>query len=250
MNQNNYEIAGKENARSILFVHGAGVTRTWWQPQMAHFSDRFRVIAFDLPGHGTLAGKPFQMENSLECIKYLFEHELKGKALIVGISLGGYLAINYAQKYPNRVAGLFLSGSSVNMSGIRGLGFRLTGNMLKRKGPDWLAEVTIASYRKRVAAQIIEPVIKDGIFAKAAIEAFFELSGKNIYRMLKAYPGPVMVANGENDEPNRKAEKPLRKQFERFISSPIKEASHLANLEQPDGFNECLQEFAESLSWS
>ena len=244
-----YEVSGKEDGKAILFIHGAGVTHKWWHPQIEYFSKNYQVITLDLPGHGKLSSMPFEMEKSLAYIETLLEQEDIGSMLLVGISLGGYLSTKYASRHPKKVVGLYLSGATINMNGIRGLSFRLTGMMLKRKGPDWLDGVTLKSYRKRVEASIIEPVIKDGFYAKAAVEAFYELSGENFYRMMEAYGGPIMIGNGENDEPNWKAESKLQKQVKNIKSDPIKGASHLANLEKPDEFNASLQRFAEEISW-
>jgi pimeloyl-ACP methyl ester carboxylesterase len=245
----NYEINGKNNSRSIIFIHGAGVSRKWWHPQVAALCDEFRVISLDLPGHGSLAGESFKIHMAVDNLNDLSEKEVGNTALLIGISLGGYLAMDYLQKFPKRVAGMILSGCSINMSGFSGLSFKLTGNMLKRKGKEWLKEVTIASYRKRVTQSVIEPVIDAGIFPDAAIEAFFELSGRNYYAMLKNCTVPILLINGEKDEPNRKAEKAFIKHAPQTQSSPIPGASHLANLEQPEVFNRLVRSFAETLNW-
>lgn len=249
MSSQYYEISGINNSRRIILIHGAGVSRQWWHPQVAALSDDFRVIVLDLPGHGTLADKSFKMQNAIEYINGLVESEVSNTALLVGISLGGYLAITCAQMFPKRIAGLVLCGSSINMSGITGLSFKMTGYMLKRKGAEWLKQVTIASYRKRVAQSVIEPVIDAGIYPIASVDAFFELSGKNFYKMLRDYQGPILLANGENDEANRKAEKAFTRYMPHVQSSPIQGASHLTNLEQPEIFNKTIRAFANTLKW-
>ena len=58
-----------------------------------------------------------------------------------------------------------------------------------------------------------------------------------------------MIANGENDEANRDAEKALKRKIGRIIISPIQDASHLANLEQPTAYNESVESFARGISW-
>jgi len=244
-----YEIHGNENSRPIIFIPAAGATRKWWHPQAAALCDSFRVIVMDLPGHGTLADKPFRIEQTLEHISVLMENEVKESALLVGISLGGYMAINYAQIYPKRVAGLLLCSCIINFNGVRGLSFRLTGFMLKRKGAEWMEQATIEGYRKRIAPELIEPVIEAGIYGDAALDSIPQISGKNYHKMLKSYSGPILVANGEDDEENRIAEEDLKRIVPDFLSSPIKSARHLTNLEQPEAFNKTIRTFADSLSW-
>jgi pimeloyl-ACP methyl ester carboxylesterase len=244
-----YDISGSNNPRTILFIHGAGVTRQWWHPQVADLADEFRLIAPDLPGHGTRANTPFRLQNAVAVLQDLIESETGNPILLVGISLGGYLAINLAYLLPQRVAGLLLCGSSVNLAGLTGLSFKFTGSMLKRKGAAWLEDVTLTSYRKRISPELLEPVIRSGFFPKAAVEAFFESSGQNYYKMLQDYPGPILLANGEKDEANRKAEKAFLRAVPRTQSAPILEASHLTNLEQTEKFNDTIRSFANSLNW-
>ena len=249
MENRHYDIHGADNPHSIILVHGLGVTRKWWHPQISTLSDEFRVIAMDLPGHGTMSEYPFKFEAALEHLNSVLDKEVSTSALLVGISLGGYLAAAYADRFRGRVAGLVLCGSSINMSGLQGLAFRMTGFMIKRKGPDWLREGTIKGYRKRVAATLIEPVIDAGIFLNTAADTFFQLSGRNFHRMLKNYPGPLLIVNGEEDEPNRGAEKSLLKYAPGARSVPIHAASHLTNLEQPEAFNNAVRTFAHGISW-
>jgi len=244
-----YEINGINNSRTIIFIHGAGVTRQWWHPQVAALSDEYRVISLDLPGHGSLAGETFTINKAIEYINDLVEKEVDSTALFIGISLGGYLAIDYGQKFPKRVAGMVLTGCSINLNGVNGLSFKLSGNMLKRKGAEWLKQVTTASYRKRVTQSVIEPVVDVGIFPNAAIEAFFELGGRNYYAKLKDCPVPILLLNGEQDEPNHKAEKAFIRHAPQTQSSPIPGASHLTNLEQPEVFTSLVRSFADTLTW-
>lgn len=240
-----YEIHGRENSNTIIMIHGAGVTRKWWHPQVSDFSKDYQVIVLDLPGHGVLASERFSMQISLKCLNTIFEKEKIAKAVLIGISLGGYLAIKFAHLHPERVSALILCGSSTNLSGLTGLSFKLTGFMLKRKGADWLKEVTINSYRKRVASQIIEPVIEAGIFPEAAMVSFFETSGINFHRLLKGYPHLILIANGENDEINCKAEKKLTRVLPNAQFCQIKDTGHLANLEQPEEFNKIVRLFLQ-----
>ena len=94
----------------------------------------------------------------------------------------------------------------------------------------------------------IEPVITAGLYPNVAIDAFFEISGKNFYRMLQSYSGLLLLANGENDKINRKAEKVFLRTIPRTKSYPIQGASHLTNLE-PELFSQAIRGFAGGLTW-
>jgi pimeloyl-ACP methyl ester carboxylesterase len=115
-------IAGPTDTFPILFVHGAAWTRSMWLPQMQALSDAIRVFAIDLPGHGVRRGTPFQLASALQLIEETLKQETEEQhALIVGLSLGGYVVMTYAHAYPHDVAGLILSGCSIDYRGAIGL---------------------------------------------------------------------------------------------------------------------------------
>src|SRR5512145_312238 len=108
-----------------------------WLPQIRGLSDTYRVIAPDLPGHGACAGVPFSFAAAAERIADLIREEAQGRALVAGLSLGGYVAIELAARHPDRVAGLVLSGCSVNFVGALGLYLKLVSGLMRR---GWLRQ--------------------------------------------------------------------------------------------------------------
>ena len=62
-----------------------------WVHQIEAFSDEFQVIAIDLPGHGALREKPFQLTSAIQVVVESLKQETKDRALVVGLSLGGML---------------------------------------------------------------------------------------------------------------------------------------------------------------
>src|SRR5450759_3884735 len=53
-----FDVAGPEDAPTLVFLHGTRVTRAMWDPQVAALTERYRVVAVDLPGHGVFADMP------------------------------------------------------------------------------------------------------------------------------------------------------------------------------------------------
>lgn len=60
------EVGGPAGSTPVVFVHGAGISRQMWRPQLEGLSGEFRVVAFDLPGHGTLAERRFEFDGAVE----------------------------------------------------------------------------------------------------------------------------------------------------------------------------------------
>lgn len=92
----------------ILFIHGIGASRwMWWQQEKA-FSD-YPIILVDLPGHGKSVSVPWA---SLTDATDLIAREVLGNRAVhvVGISLGGHVALELAKRYPEKILSAFISG--------------------------------------------------------------------------------------------------------------------------------------------
>src|SRR5262245_20905030 len=109
MDSKTFDNAGSANSPAIVLVHGSVVTRKMWLPQLRGLSDTFHVIAPDLPGHGTLAKTRFSFSSAGQTLSDIILQEAGGCALVAGLSLGGYVAMELAHRSPDLVSGLVLS---------------------------------------------------------------------------------------------------------------------------------------------
>ena len=106
-----YKVIG--NGLPLVFTHGAGWDHTQWQPQIAHFANRFRVIVWDVRGHGqsTLPDGPVDSTDfSRDLVGLLDALDIR-QAILVGLSMGGHISLQTAIEYPDRVAALVLMGT-------------------------------------------------------------------------------------------------------------------------------------------
>ncbi|HEX7346598.1 MAG TPA: alpha/beta fold hydrolase, partial [Candidatus Limnocylindrales bacterium] len=104
-----YIAAGPADASAIVFVHGTRLTRTAWTAQLDALGDTYRVIAMDLPGHGSLADRRFTIADAADELARVIENAAGGRAVVVGLSLGGYVAMDLAARRPELIRGLVLS---------------------------------------------------------------------------------------------------------------------------------------------
>ena len=88
----------------IVFVHGAMMGRSVWWPQVRALSDRFRCITVDQPGHGSRKDQKFTLDIAVANVLEALESETDGRAVLVGLSLGGYVAMTVAARHPARSA--------------------------------------------------------------------------------------------------------------------------------------------------
>ena len=100
---------------TIVFLHGFAESREVWTAFTRAFPDGYRLLTPNLPGHGTnLAPVPdFSMEAQARyVIDYLGQKDCPNPVLLVCHSMGGYVALALAERWPQRVAGLALINSS------------------------------------------------------------------------------------------------------------------------------------------
>ncbi|TYL38586.1 alpha/beta hydrolase [Natronococcus pandeyae] len=243
------DIDGPADAQAIVFVHGAMFTRTMWLPQQRALSDEFRVIAPDLPGHGTFGDETFRMEPAIERLEAVIETQTDGSAVLVGLSLGGYVATEYASRHPEEVDGLVLTGSSVNP--VRGMNLltRVNGGLARlltkpdigKRAVDRLATRWV---RNRELPPDIETAIIDaGFYPKQFGDAGPDVAGVNFREKLSTYPGPTLILNGENDKIMRRGEQEHAAAAQDARIEVLADVGHICNLHRPRAYTSRVRNF-------
>ena len=107
----------------MVLLHGNGEDSSYFVQQIAHFSKSYRVIAIDTRGHGKSprGEKPFAIKQFAEDLKDFLDAINIAKAIILGFSDGGNIALEFALKYPERVEKLILNGANLFPSGVKPL---------------------------------------------------------------------------------------------------------------------------------
>src|SRR4051794_24342748 len=94
---------------SLLLVHGFPLDSRMWEKQVAELSARYHVLAPDLRGFGRSASNDaFTMESLAEDLHALLVELNVCPVVLAGLSMGGYVALAYAKKYPMDLRGLIL----------------------------------------------------------------------------------------------------------------------------------------------
>lgn len=99
----------------VVLIHGAGGDHLHWPVEIRRLPD-YRVYAVDLPGHGKSGGHGLQRveDHSGRVMEWMDEFELS-RAVLVGHSMGGAIALTSALRHPDRVLGLGLVGSGARL---------------------------------------------------------------------------------------------------------------------------------------
>lgn len=100
--------------RAVVLLHGFLGSHRIWENTISELSKSYRVIAIDLPGHGTTDcfGYVHTMELLAKCVKAVMDSLRLKKYVIIGHSMGGYAGLAFADLYPDNLKGLCLFHSS------------------------------------------------------------------------------------------------------------------------------------------
>ncbi len=257
-----YEIHGQGDP--FIFIHGGLVTSTMWQFQVDYFSKFYKVITYDIRGHGKTgisSLRKYSIELFADDLKKLIEKLKIAKPIICGLSLGGMIAQAYATKYPQDLRTLILSDTAISTSltcwdklmvyilfpkwimipTLRMMGVR---NFIKfsfwfakiTRGKEWIGNKEIEEYERN---EMLKMDKKEYLKVFGAIYDFKlqDLAKINL---------PALVLNGENESKSvHYHAEVMRKLIPDCKLEIIPNAGHTSNLENPEEFNKALENFLE-----
>lgn len=230
-----------------MFLHGTRLTGAQWAAQVAALGDEFRCLTPDLPGHGTAADVPFTLATAAKGIVKTIETEASGPAIVVGLSLGGYVAMEVAARWPEQVAGLVLAGATAEPVGPRSLAFNGLAWIYENLDPGWLTRANEWYFGWRYPAEIAEPIIAGGFHFAGGAAAVRSLVGERFRSRLARFPGPTLILNGEFDLLFRLSQRSFADVAADARSVVLRRAVHLSNLDRPDAFTASVGRFARAV---
>jgi pimeloyl-ACP methyl ester carboxylesterase len=242
-----WTVAGPEGAPPIVFVHGAMMGRSVWHPQVAALSERFRCITVDLPGHGSLRARSFSLDEAVTTVTDAIDGTAGGRAVLVGLSLGGYVAMTVAGRHPERVRGLVIAGSTREPEGLSRFGFHLYGFLLRLAPEGIVRPIALAWFRRRYGPVLGAAITAGGHFAKGGGTAVRRLVGGRYRERLAAYGGPILVINGTMDLIFRIGAGRFLAGVPKVTNRVIPRAGHLSNVDKPEVFTGLIEEFIGGL---
>jgi 3-oxoadipate enol-lactonase len=236
-------VAGR--GRLVLFLHGIGGNRNHWQHQLNFFSQQqFKAAAWDARGYGDsedYAG-PLIFEDFSSDLLRVLDFFGEAQAHLVGLSMGGRIARNFALRHPERVRTLTLANTSPGFDALT---------------PEEVLKFVEA--RKNRTPESLRPLLGRRALPgahEALLSSFTALRNESYLKTLEASVSqdraaplekiavPTLVITGDEDRvyPPELA----RRLAERIPGAELvtlEGCGHLSNLEQPERFNEVLLDF-------
>lgn len=217
------------------------MNRTYWTPQVEALAPSNRVLAVDLPGHGHLHREQFTLPAAVALVREAIETERAGTeaerpTVIVGLSLGGYVAMALAAEDPGIADALVLAGSTAEPTGPRAHPFRALALAYGRAHHLAVDRLTAAYIRRRYPGGLGDLLVTSGFAFRGGSEALRSLAGEPFLPRLAAYPGTVVLINGARDVAMRPGERRFLEKTRRGRLVRLPGAYHLSSLDRPAEF--------------
>jgi 3-oxoadipate enol-lactonase len=248
-----YEVSG--GGDPLVLVHGFTLDTRMWDDQVQAFAPHYRVVRYDLRGFGRSALPGKERYAHYEDLHALLEHLGLARAHVLGLSLGGAVAVDFALAYPEMVASLVL----VDASGLGGFtwpdelaGWFASIYAAARSGDlplakqRWLSTdwFTPARSRPGVAAQLAQMVADYSGWHFMHRDPARSLAPPANAR-LSAIRAPTLVILGELDLPfyNYPLADRLAQEIPGAQKVVMPGVGHMANMEAPGRFNAIVLPF-------
>lgn len=243
-----WEVAGPPDGPTIVFLHGAVMSRAQWAPQIAQLTEAgYRCVAVDLPGHGALAGRRFSLDDAIAVTVEAIDRAARGRAVVVGLSLGGYVAMAVAGLSPKRVRGLVLAGSTREPAGPIRAGFAIVGWIYLLLPEAATRAIHGWFFRRHYGPRATAAILASGLFGRGGSRAIRSLVGGRFADRLRAYGGPILVVNGDLDLVFRGGQRRFLGDLPNVTRRVLRPAAHLSNLDRPSDFSAAVAAFVETL---
>lgn len=243
-----YEVSGSGDP--IVLIHAFSVDRRMWEPQVAAFESRFRVIRYDLRGHGRSVA-PTEPYTGYGDLRALLDTLGISRATLVGLSAGAEIAINFAIAYPDRAAGLVLASPGLGGYALPPLPwarpvFEAAAAGDAERAANLWADTPIMAMRTNLAAtETVTRLVTDNWRLWTYRRTEQPLSPPAVNRLAEV-TCPTLVIVGDGDLPHIKdIARLLTNTVAHAILVTIHGAGHIVNLDRPVLFNEAVAAFLE-----
>jgi pimeloyl-ACP methyl ester carboxylesterase len=235
-----YDVAG--DGPALILTHGYSSTGEMWAGQVGPLADRFKIITWDMRGHGRsdYPSDPaaYSPELSVGDMVAILDAVGVERAIVAGHSLGGFLSLSFNLAHPERVAGLVLIDT--------GPGYR---NAEARAGWNRMAEQYAKGFETRGLAalgtsdEVNADVHRD---ASGLIRTARAVLAQRDAAVIESLPGiavPTLVIVGDQDTPFLDGSRYMAAKIPGAQIVVIADAGHAPNIARPAAFEQAITEF-------
>jgi pimeloyl-ACP methyl ester carboxylesterase len=237
----------------VILLHGFPHNRSLWADQLTGLADRCRVIAPDLRGFGeSPAREPWSMQSYADDVAELMERLQIGKAMIAGLSMGGYVAFEFLQRHRERVQSLLLADTRAGAdSEETKVKRRALQELARTKGSTAVADAQITGMVGATTRETNPDLVQrvHSMLAAAPVEGIVGaldamMGRRDSTPLLPDLKLSVMILVGEEDALTpEKESRIMHEAIPGSVLTVIPKAGHVSNVERPDEFNYMVRKF-------
>jgi 3-oxoadipate enol-lactonase len=249
-----FELSGTENGPTLGFIHGVGMDHHTFQEQVKPLASHYRILVWDLPGHGASTSKNYTKrftEISADCLNELMVELQISQAVLVGQSLGSMVAQHFQLKHPEKVLAVVHAPGIELKSHIGTWAKKLVPFFIFLIGliPENMFYKSFGKHRavkKEVQEYLSATISHTG--KKFALQITADMCYDLIDSWSQPKKVPLLILYGEKDLSFiRKASRSWHAQEPLSHCVAIPYANHIANQDNPEAFNQALSQFLEGL---
>ena len=249
-----YDVHG--DGAPVILIHGLGLNRAMWQWQLSALSAKFRVVCYDLLGHGDSPKPPgpYTMQQMVDQLDDLMIDLDISRAALVGFSLGGLINRAFALAHPDKTSALVILNSAHARTAAQRDSIELRVRQAKAFGPAatvdaalerWFSE-KFARREPQVLEQIQRWLIANDASVYPDLYRLLAEGDKGLETEISAIDCPTLIVTGEEDHGNSPE---MTRQMAALMPNARAEIlpglRHMALIEDPATINGLLVEFLQ-----
>lgn len=249
-----YEESGA--GEPLLFVHGLGSSSRDWAAQAAHFADHYRVLRVDLRGHGrSERGRgPYHIAQLARDVAVVLRKLQAVPAHVVGLSMGGMVALELGADAPQLVRSLVVVNSVADMRlhswhdvwfyvsrrlAVQVLGLRRVGRLLARK-------LFVKPGQENLRRLFVERWSQND--KRAYLWSIDAIRRWSVTDRLDRTAAPTLLVSSDEDYTPVAAKERVAAQMPDAELTVVEDARHALPVEKPEVFNELVEDFLSRIS--
>jgi len=255
-NGTRYELQGNPKGETLLFIHGLGLNRHIWADFIPAFVDEYRIVSYDLLGHGESAPPPRKpdLKVYVEQIVNLIDELNIDRVALIGFSLGGMINRRMAMDHGDRVTALAILNSPHERGTEAQKLVEQRAFDTARGGPGATLDTTIERWftaEFRAAKPDYIQQVRDWVLANDATlyAQCRQVLATGVIELINPQPPithPTLVITCENDSGSTPAmTHGIASEIESAVSVIVPHLQHMGLVEQPDLFIEPIKLFLE-----
>ncbi|MGW7528819.1 alpha/beta fold hydrolase [Streptomyces sp. NPDC054783] len=248
---------------TVVLLHALSLDSSMWRPQRHALEQRgLRVLAFDQRGFGgvPLGAGPPSLDAVAEDLAVALDAGGHGQVVLVGSSMGGYVAMRFLRRHPHRVDGVLLTGTRAAADSTEAAARResfarmITDDRLRHELITTTTPLLLGATTRAERPELLARLLADATAASPAALAWAQravAARPDSFDVLRATTVPALVVAGAQDElvPEDEAQR-MAAALPRGRLVTVPRAGHLPSLEAPDVFTGALTRLLDEIAES